>query len=124
MNPFITNTTLPWVALVGPRQGYIQLAPSHVCESFAALSPELFTVAQAWACQLEALGAARVLWLTLAEVTHHKHIHLYPRWPDDSLQGVALFEARENTPQPLWSETSQTALAAWAQQHQVHLIQP
>lgn len=121
-SPFAIETKNLWVALKGTRNGYIQLAPSSCVERFELLSPEIFNVAQAWAVALEKLEAERVLWLTLAEVVHHKHIHLYPRWPADELIGIPLFEARDTQPQPAWTPECLEALNSWAKQFQVCLI--
>lgn len=121
-DPFISSTTLPLVALRGNRAGYIQLAPAANVQTYAQLPPSLFAAAQAWAATLQAQGAPRVYWITLSEVVHHLHIHLYPRWPQDSLSGIPLFEARDTLPQPPWPQSLQAALADWAQQHGVHLL--
>jgi diadenosine tetraphosphate (Ap4A) HIT family hydrolase len=123
-NPFLTATNRPLVALCGLRGGYIQLATAREVTDYSALPPELFFAAQAWAAQLEELGARRVYWITLSEVVRHLHIHLYPRWSDDEPRGLALFEQREASPQPPWTANLRDALDAWSVAHAVHLLRP
>lgn len=120
--PFQTPSNHPLVALRGTRGGYIQLAPAAPIQTYDGLPPSLFTAAQAWAHTLETLGAPRVYWITLSEVVRHLHIHLYPRWPDDTLRAIALFEARDQSPQPPWTPALEAALAHWAEQHDVALL--
>lgn len=121
-NPFISQTHKPLVALKGERNGYIQLAPSQTIESFSGLPPELYMAAQAWAGILEAQGAPCVYWITLAEQVKHKHIHLYPRWPDDTDMGIALFEQRHSPSQPVWTILLEAELDRFAHQYSIHLL--
>lgn len=122
INPFLAlQTDLPMVALRGKRNGYIMLAPTQEITTYSELPPNVLLAAKDWAATLERLGSPRTYWMTLSEVTPHLHIHLFPRWSEDSLKGVPLFESRETLPQPGWTEAVQNALAQWAQQHQVAL---
>jgi hypothetical protein len=63
-----------------------------------------------------------VYWITLSELTPHKHIHVFPRWPEDSDQGLPLFESRYQPGQPEWTETARTALENWSADFSVALI--
>lgn len=110
-----------FVAIKGIRKGYIQLATSDVLETYGELPLALFEAAKAWAETLELHGASRVYWITLSEVVTHLHIHLYPRWEEDLFKGVALFEERENLPQPAWGESLELALWEWAEQYNVYI---
>jgi diadenosine tetraphosphate (Ap4A) HIT family hydrolase len=106
-SPFITETELPFVAIKGLRNGYIQLASSTLQETYE---------------ELEALQAKRVYWLTLSEAVPHLHIHLYPRWFETEPKGLSLFEQRNQEPQPLWNEPTLKKLEQWAKQFNVHLL--
>ncbi len=121
-NPFSGMDAHSWVAISGARNGYIQLAPGAEITTYSALDPLLFQIAQDWAARLEALGSPRVYWITLSEAVPHLHIHLYPRWPTDTIKGIALFEQRENSAQPQWLPEMQTALGEWAAQWNVFII--
>jgi len=122
-HPFLSKATdQPLVALKGRRNGYIMLAPSRETEHYETLDDAALLAARAWATRLEQLGAPRAYWIVLSEVTRHLHIHLFPRWPEDSLSGVALFESRDTAPQPEWTEAVQNALHDWAQQFQVEIL--
>lgn len=120
-NPFFISSQQSLVAIQGQRAGYIQLATSQEITEYSQLSVELFTAAKAWAATLEAHGAKRVYWLTLSEVVPHLHIHLYPRWTDDERKGLPLFEARNESPQPVWPSELKNALAEWVSKHDVYL---
>jgi diadenosine tetraphosphate (Ap4A) HIT family hydrolase len=126
MNPFIHKTQLPLIALKGNRKGYLQLAPSEEITSFQQLSLQFFQAAQAWATHLEDLGAKRIYWITLSEVVPHLHIHLYPRWREDEPKGLALFEKRDEMPQPLWPEDPfheiNQVLNRWAREYSVCIL--
>jgi diadenosine tetraphosphate (Ap4A) HIT family hydrolase len=122
LSPFVNETPLPLVTILGTRCGYIQLATSTYTESYHQLPVVLFEAACAWARQLEALGAKRVYWITLSEVVTHLHIHLYPRWETDTLKGMDLFQDRENPAQPVWTDETSQCLQQWARQHQVYLL--
>ncbi|HEY9687696.1 MAG TPA: hypothetical protein V6C52_12040 [Coleofasciculaceae cyanobacterium] len=114
-NPFTAvSTQKPLVALKGKRNGYLMLATSQEILQYAELPDSLLTSAKTWAATLEKMGAPRVYWMTLSEVTPHLHIHLYPRWSEDDLKGIPLFEARESNPQPAWTELTEAALDKWA----------
>ncbi|MBX2860339.1 MAG: hypothetical protein KTR14_03835 [Vampirovibrio sp.] len=121
VNPFLIDTERPLVALKGHRGGYVQLAPSREVTSYKEAPTEVFQAAHAWAAQLELLGARRVYWITLSEVVSHLHIHLYPRWTENELKGLPLFEAREDTVQPVWTPELTAALQEWAEKWQVHV---
>lgn len=131
-HPFLIETTCPLVALAGARNGYIQLAPQvsglqEVVTGYQALSDDLaqhlFPAAHAWARILELHGAEKVYWITLAEVVTHLHIHLYPRWVEDTLKGIPLFEQREQPElQPMWTPALINARVTWSEQYQVALI--
>ena len=101
------------IALCGPRNGYLQLAPALCITTYAALPDAMVLAAKDWAVRLEALGARRVYWITLSEVVRRLHIHLYPRWSDEEPRGLALFEQREQPPQPEWTAPVRAALADW-----------
>jgi diadenosine tetraphosphate (Ap4A) HIT family hydrolase len=118
-NPFLYSTEAPLVALINGRNGYVQLAPSTEITQYAGLDEALFRAAKAWAEILESHGTERVYWITLSEVVRHLHIHLYPRWPEDTLKGLPLFEARNTGIQPPWTGDLSKALATWAATHGV-----
>lgn len=121
-NPFLQQSNPSrCIALRGLRNGYIQLAPSKELTLYNALDAQILIAAQHWCCALESLGAKRVYWLTLSEVLPHLHIHLYPRWSDSEIKGLALFEARHTPEQPAWTEATEAALIEWAAQHDVFL---
>lgn len=109
------------MALKGSRSGYIMLAPRAKIEQYADLPTEIWSAAQAWATTLEQAGSPRVYTIILSEVTRHLHIHLFPRWAEDTLQGTALFDTRDSHPQPSWTATLDSALAEWATAYQVSL---
>ena len=122
-HPFLsTPTDKPLVAKTGQRKGYILLAPSQETLHYETLSEQALLAARAWAIRLEAMGAPRAYWITLSEVTRHLHIHLFPRWPEDALSGVPLFESRDTDPQPAWDATILAALQEWAAQYQVEIL--
>ncbi|WP_303674404.1 hypothetical protein [Vampirovibrio chlorellavorus] len=121
-NPFLAIPgNLPLVALKGARNGYIMLAPATAITQYADLPASIWAAAQAWAAMLEQAGSPRVYTVILSEVTRHLHIHLFPRWPEDTLRGTALFDTRDTQPQPLWTPALQDALTRWAQTHPVSL---
>ena len=95
-SPFahVANKGIALVAIKGMRKGYVQLATCDVIETYEQLPLALLEAAKAWAVILEKHGAKRVYWMTLSEVVTHLHIHLYPRWADDALKGIPLFEER------------------------------
>jgi hypothetical protein len=121
-SPFVTKTELPFVAIKGLRNGYIQLASSTLQETYESLNPRLLLVAYHWCQELEALQTQRVYWLTLSEEVKHLHIHLYPRWFETEPKGLSLFEQRNQEPQPLWNEPTLKKLELWANQFNVHLL--
>lgn len=98
------------------------LATAAEIETYAQWPETILTAAKAWAALLESLGSPRVYWITLSEVTRHLHIHLFPRWPEDNLQGIALFETRDAGPQPPWQAPVLESLSNWAQEYQVEII--
>lgn len=115
-NPFLAiSTEKPLVAIRGRRNGYIMLAPSREITAYADLPDTLLLAAKAWASTLEAQGAPRAYWITLSEVTRHLHIHIFPRWPEDTLKGVPLFESRDSASQPEWQSSMQALLESWAE---------
>ncbi len=121
-NPFTAiRTDKPLVAVCGARNGYIMLAPTQEITDYASLPDAMPLAAKAWATRLEQLGSPRAYWITLSEMTPHLHIHIFPRWPQDELRGISLFESRDSAPQPEWSREIQAALADWAQTHQVEI---
>jgi diadenosine tetraphosphate (Ap4A) HIT family hydrolase len=124
MNPFLINTEKSTVAVCGKRGGYLMIAPSTEVQNYDGLSPEVLRAAQAWAVILEKMGSPRAYWIILSEVTRHLHVHLYPRWPEDTLKGIPLFEAREETPQPDWTPELKKALQDWASAFDVEIINP
>jgi diadenosine tetraphosphate (Ap4A) HIT family hydrolase len=124
-NPFLkAKTTLPIVALKSKRNGYIMIAPKEEITDYASLPDIVLLAAKAWAAQLESLGSPRAYWITLSEATPHLHIHIFPRWLQDDLKGIALFERRDTDPQPTWTVQSEQALFNWAQTYQVEIINP
>lgn len=121
-NPFTAiQTEKPLVAVQGARNGYIMLAPSAEITDYASLPDAMPLAAKAWAAQLEQLGAPRAYWITLSEVTPHLHIHIFPRWLEDSLKGIPLFESRDTAPQPEWTPAVTQALEVWAKTYQVEI---
>jgi diadenosine tetraphosphate (Ap4A) HIT family hydrolase len=123
-SPFAIETDLPFVALCGQRNGYIQLAPSQEQTRYLDVNPRLFLLAYHWCQELELLKAQKVYWLTLSEQVPHLHIHLYPRWFTHEPKGLVLFETREQAPQPAWNQTTVNALKAWAEQFKVAVTLP
>lgn len=121
-SPFAVDTRKELVAILGKRNGYIQLATRDSIETYADWSDAPLQAAKAWAIQLEALGSPRIYWITLSEEVRHLHIHLFPRWKADTLKGVALFETRNTEPQPDWEAPVLTALAQWAEQFDVEVV--
>ncbi len=122
-HPFLSKATdKPLVALLGQRNGYIMLASSQETLHYESLSDAALFAARAWATRLEQLGSPRAYWIVLSEVTRHLHIHLFPRWPEDTLSGVALFESRDTAAQPEWTEAVKAALQAWATEAQVEIL--
>ena len=123
-NPFQLETTLPLVALVGHRGGYIQLSPSTTVEGYEALPIRCLEAALAWASILEAQPTiARCYWITLSEAVRQVHIHLYPRYSDElEGLGIPLFEARNTLPQPPWTQALQEAFQQWAKSHAVAVL--
>jgi len=113
------ETQEPFVALTRNRNGYIMIAAHEEKTSYADFSLDLMAAAKAWATVLEQHGAARVYWIMLSEETPHLHMHLFPRWESEGSKGIALFEARNNTPQPAWTPELQAALAVWAKEWKV-----
>jgi len=113
------QTQEPFVALTRNRNGYIMIAAHEEKVSYADFSLDLMAAAKAWAAILEQHGAARVYWIMLSEETPHLHMHLFPRWESEGLKGIALFEARNTTPQPAWTPALEEALAAWAKEWKV-----
>lgn len=123
MNPFQTQTDKPFVALTGKRCGYVQLAPAEETVHYNDLPDELFMAGKAWAGALENLGAKRVYWITLSEAVPHLHMHLYPRWLENEEKGLPLFEARNEPPQPEWTDEAVHALHRWAAEWKIHIIE-
>jgi hypothetical protein len=123
-NPFQIETSLPLVAIVGHRGGYIQLSPSTTVEEYATLPSSCLDAALAWASILEAQPTiARCYWITLSEAVKQVHIHLYPRYTHEVAGlGIPLFEARNTLPQPSWTKELQDALEQWAKNHAVAVI--
>ena len=119
-NPFLEIATdLPMVAVKGRRNGYIMLATAAEITTYSDLPDALFMAAKDWAAMLEQSGSPRVYWITLSEVTPHLHIHLFPRWPEDTLKGVDLFETRQTHPQSDWTAAQMIQLKNWASRHGV-----
>jgi diadenosine tetraphosphate (Ap4A) HIT family hydrolase len=122
-NPFLSVATdKPLIGIKGLRNGYLMLAPSREILAYAELPENLFNAARAWAAELERLGSPRAYWITLSEANPHLHIHLFPRWPEDTLKGIPLFETREQSPHPAWTDECLTALQQWAVMFNVELV--
>lgn len=121
-NPFELETTKSFVAIKGVRAGYIQLACSKLTTKYSQLPEQLYTAAKEWAIILENLKAKRVYWITLSEQVKHLHIHLYPRWSDEEIKGLDLFEDRNNNEQPQWSDELNFQLKKWADEFDVELL--
>jgi diadenosine tetraphosphate (Ap4A) HIT family hydrolase len=124
-NPFQVATTLPLVAIMGQRGGYLQLSPSHSVETYQDLPSSCLSAAQAWATILEAQPTiARCYWIILSEAVKQLHIHLYPRYTQElETVGIPLFEARNTLPQPVWTPELRASLQQWATTHGVELIE-
>jgi diadenosine tetraphosphate (Ap4A) HIT family hydrolase len=124
-NPFKIKTHLPLVAIIGNRGGYIQLSPSHQAEAYEQLPLACLQAALAWATILEAQPTiARCYWITLSEAVKQLHIHLYPRYNNETQTvGMPLFEARNTQPQPPWLPELKIALHHWATTHGVAIIE-
>lgn len=121
-NPFLSAAAnapagCRMVAIKGKRNGYIMLAPAQEVTTYANLPDEIMLAAKDWAAWLEQAGSPRTYWAVWSEVTRHLHIHLFPRWPEDTLQGVALFETRDSEPQPDWTPETLNQLTAWAERY-------
>ncbi len=112
-NPFRVETDCPLVAIRGARAGYLMVASRREVFRYQDIPQAVFEAARSWAETLEQLGACRVYWLVLSEVTPHYHIHVFPRWPQDGLKGIPLFEARDSAPQPYWTAPLEEALLRW-----------
>jgi hypothetical protein len=123
-NPFQVETTLPFVAILGERNGYVQVACSRTQEKYQHLNGHVLRVALDWCRRAELEGAERVYWITLSEMVRHLHIHLYPRWEADTIRGIALFEARNEDDQPAWTPALSRQVQEWARRHDVHIINP
>jgi diadenosine tetraphosphate (Ap4A) HIT family hydrolase len=126
INPFVINTSKPLVAIKGRRAGYIQLATSTYINTYAQLPVRLFEAAKLWAAIVETHGAKKIYWITLSEVVDHKHIHLYPRWHKDNLDGLDLFNNRindEKTTINSWNSLLSDALLDWSNEYDVELIE-
>lgn len=122
-HPFLSKPTdKPLVALPGKRNGYLMIAPSTETLHYETLDEKALLAARAWATRLEQLGSPRAYWIILSEVTRHLHIHIFPRWPEDTLSSVPLFESRDTQPQPAWTDAMQTALRQWATEFQVEIL--
>jgi hypothetical protein len=112
------------VAIMGKRGGYIQLSPSHQVVGYSQVSTTFLNAALAWATCLEAQPTiARCYWITLSEAVKQLHIHLFPRYTDETkIVGISLFEARNTLPQPDWTPSLTEALQQWASTHGVAII--
>jgi diadenosine tetraphosphate (Ap4A) HIT family hydrolase len=124
-NPFDIETALPLVAIIGNRGGYIQLSPSHSVEGYIQLPLACLQAALAWATIVEAQPTiARCYWITLSEAVKQLHIHLYPRYGDETeAVGIPLFEARNTQPHPPWTAELKKALNQWAKTYGVCVIE-
>lgn len=122
-NPFLIDTHLPLVAIQGQRAGYIQLASSKPSETYADLPETALIAAKDWAQKLETeFNSPRTYWITLSEAVRQLHIHLYPRWPEDTDKSLDLFNQRDTESQPKWTPDLIEALQSWAERHQVCLL--
>jgi diadenosine tetraphosphate (Ap4A) HIT family hydrolase len=121
-SPFRVDTDKPVVGIPGKRQGYLMIASAREVFRYADIPDAVFSAARSWAVTVEELGAQRVYWIVLSEVTPHYHIHVFPRWPHDSGKGIPLFESRDSDPQPAWEEPASACLERWAREWDVHLI--
>jgi diadenosine tetraphosphate (Ap4A) HIT family hydrolase len=124
MDPFSVETDKPLVALKETRNGYITIATSQNVEHYAEWSSHILQAAHAWAMTLEKSGCPRAYWITLSEMVRHLHIHIFPRWPEDTLKGIMLFESRNTELQPTWTPQISTALEQWAKEFNVKIIEP
>jgi diadenosine tetraphosphate (Ap4A) HIT family hydrolase len=125
-SPFCVDSTLPYVARVEGRLGYVQFATREYISTFAELPLELLAICQKWASLLEAHPECeRVYWVLLSEQVPHLHYHLYPRLTSDALKGTALFDDRFNLQhQPAWPAELKEKLHAFCNTEGVHLIPP
>ncbi|MBY0404674.1 MAG: hypothetical protein K2X66_12295 [Cyanobacteria bacterium] len=121
---------MPFVAFIGKRKGYVQLATSSQIEQFQKLPESLFVAAQAWASTLEGGSfpenhailerALKIYWFILSDVVPHLHIHLYPRWGEEEAKGINLFQERDNPKHFYpWTSSLRDALTSWSKAHHI-----
>lgn len=125
-SPFRTEEKRPFVAIVGKRAGYVQIATSRETSQHAAVPLALFDACQAWSAFLQSQEqVAKVYWLQFSEVVEHLHWHLYPRFSQDVLKGTDAFNAR-HTPeaQMSWDLHWQAGLFQWAKRYDVAILDP
>jgi hypothetical protein len=124
--PFSSSTTAPFVALVGKRAGYVQVAPNRNITQHAAVPLALFDACQAWSAFLQSQEqVAKVYWVQFSEVVEQLHWHLYPRFSQDALKGTQAFEARNDPSAAVsWELHWQAALWQWAKRYDIAVLDP
>jgi hypothetical protein len=125
-SPFKSEEKRPFVAIVGKRAGYVQIATSRETTQQAEVPLALFDACQAWSAFLQTQeNVAKVYWLQFSEVVEHLHWHLYPRFTHDTLKGTDAFNARHTSEaQVPWDLHWQTALFQWANRYDVAVLDP
>ena len=125
-SPFSEQTDCLFIAIVGKRAGYIQIATNGETTAHAEIPLDLLNACQAWSSFLQTQESiAKVYWLQFSEVVEHLHWHLYPRFIHDLLKGTDAFNARHtHEAESPWDLHWQAALFQWAKRYDVEILDP